>query len=208
VSNSRRSFLARNVAVVAVAQVASPTSSIAATPANAYGFDRAAFDRLIRAPFKHRQVFATGRVADGAVFVYMNNSLNAFRDGYGEGPGTLHAVAVMYGLGVALSLDDDAWKTMRIAQVLRDAGDRVSSPANDINPFVHGPIGRTIGELAERHASFLVCNNALVEFAGRLGQTAAALYPHVLPKMMIVPAGVAAINTLQEERFTLFQASM
>ena len=197
---SRRFFLAAGT--IAAASAGMPFKASAAGPA----FDRATFEACLRAPFRHRQAFASPLVADGAVLGFMFNSLNAYDTGFGEGPGTLHVAAVLYHTGVALALDDDAWRSFGIAETLRRSGDRVTASA-DGNPFVRAPQGRTVGDLQSRQASFFVCRNALEDLARRSATSLELLESHLLPGMSIVPAGVAAINALQEERFTLFVAA-
>lgn len=194
-------FLAVGGVVAAAAGV--PAIARAAAP----DFDRSGFEETVRAPFTHRQAFASPLVADGAVLGFMANSLNAYETGFGEGPGTLHAAAVLYHLGVAVALDDAAWRTFAIADGLRRDGDRVTAAAADGNPFLRQPRGRTIDELQRRHASFFVCRNALVDLARKSGTTLDSLTTHLLPGMTIVPAGVAALNALQEEHFTFFAAA-
>lgn len=198
---SRLNFLAAGAAIAAVGGV--PSVARAARTE----FDRSSFEAAVRTPFPHRQVFATPLVADGAVLGFMSNSLNAYEIGFGEGPGTLHAAAVLYHLGVALALDDDAWRTFAIADGLRRGGDRVTAATADGNPFIRQPRGWTFDELQRRHASFFVCRNALGDLARRSGTTLETLTAHLLPGMMIVPAGVAALNALQEEHFTFFAAA-
>jgi intracellular sulfur oxidation DsrE/DsrF family protein len=197
---SRRLFLAAGAVVAASGAVMLPAA--AASPE----FDRASFEARLRAPFRHRQAFASAEVADGAVLGFIFNSLNAYENGFGEGPGTLHAAAVLYHNAVALALDDLAWQTYGIPDVLRRVGDGVRT-SGDGNPFVRGPRGWSFGELQSRNASFFVCQNALTDLAQRCGTTLAALVARLLPGMMLVPAGVAAINALQEEHFTLFVAA-
>lgn len=198
---SRRTFLAASAVAAAAAGV--PVRTTAATP-----FDRAAFEARARLPFRHRQAFASPRVDDGAVLGFMYNSLNAYETGFGEGPGTLHAAGVLYHTGVALALDDDAWRTLGIADVIRKTGDVVTPAAADANPFVRLPGGWSITDLQGRGASFFVCHNALEDLARRTSVTLDVLQSRLLPGMMVVPAGVAAVNALQEERFTLFVADI
>lgn len=200
---SRRTFLAAGAIVAAAAGVATRPAAAAAA---ATTFDRSAFEARIRAPFRHRQAFASPLVAEGAVLGFMVNSLNAYESGFGEGPGTLHAAAVLYHTGVALALDDDAWRAFGVADVVRRAGDRVTATAADGNPFVRAPQAWTFGELARRNVSFFVCHNALQDLAHRCATSVDTLKAHLVPGMMMVPAGVAAVNALQEEHFTLFQA--
>ena len=194
---NRRAFLATGVAAAAL-------STIAAKPAaaDATAFDVAAFQAQIRVPFRHRQAFAAPRVANGAVLGFMLNSLNAYEHGFGEGPGTLHAAAVLYSTGAAMAMDDEAWASLHLAELTVSSGDRVLVEAGDGNPFARG-----FSELQQHNASFYVCSNALGDLARRAGTTVDVLQRHLLPGMMVVPAGVAAVNALQEERFTLFQTA-
>lgn len=197
--SSRRTFISAG-ALAAVAG-GMPLTALAAPAA----FDRAAFEARVRAPFAHRQAFASALTADGAVLGFMRNSLDAYDGPMGE-PGSLHAAAVLYHHGVALGLDDDAWRRFALANRLRAAGDRVSA-SGDGNPYLHSARGGGIAELQARHASFFVCRNALNDLATTSGTDLATLAAHLLPGTMLVPAGVAAINALQEEHFTLFVAA-
>src|ERR1700721_2488021 len=97
--NSRGTFLAASAFAAAATGVAyRPAAAASAT------FDRTTFEARIRAPFGHRQAFPSPLVSDGAVLGFMFNSLNAYETGFGDGPGTLHAAAVLYHTGVALAL--------------------------------------------------------------------------------------------------------
>jgi intracellular sulfur oxidation DsrE/DsrF family protein len=203
-ATTRRTFLVASSSVLAGASLVLPASG--AVPAS--GFDRAAFEARARAPYLHRQAFAAGDVADGAVLGFMANSLDAYERGFGEGPGTLHAAAVLYHNGVAIALNDDAWRTFGIADLVRQAGDRTSATAADGNLYLRAPRGRTIGDLQQRGASFFVCANALGDLARRASTSLDALSAQLVPGAIIVPAGVAAINALQEEHFTLFIAAV
>jgi intracellular sulfur oxidation DsrE/DsrF family protein len=195
--SNRRAFLAASVIGAALTTIeAMPVAAAAST-----AFDRAAFEARIRAPFRHRQAFAAPRVANGAVLGFMLNSLNAYEYGFGEGPGTLHAAAVFYSIGVTMAMDDEAWNTFHLSDLTVRSGDAVPAHAGDGNPF------GSFAELQQRNASFFVCSNALRDLAGRAGTTIDVLSTHLLPGMMLVPAGVAALNALQEERFTLFQTT-
>ncbi len=107
---------------------------------------------------------------------------------------------------MALALDDDAWRSFNVADVIRRAGDRVTATATDGNPFIRAPRGWTFDELARRNVSFFVCSNAMNDLARRCATSIDTFTAHLLPGMMMVPAGVAAVNALQEEHFTLFQA--
>lgn len=72
--------------------------------------------------------------------------------------------------------------------------------------------------LMQRGASFFVCNKALTGLAvsianlpsaqGSADELLSALQGHVLAGITIVPAGVAALNALQEAKFTYVQVSL
>jgi intracellular sulfur oxidation DsrE/DsrF family protein len=169
-------------------------------------FDRAKFDAVVQQPYAHRQVFAA-RGSDADVLLEeMKNSLDAYEDGFGNGKGTLHVAAVLYGSAVVFGLDDTAWGSYRLAERV-DRNDRT-------NPFVS-----VIQALMQRNASFFVCNMALtgvaVAMSNELPETQASidellakLQAHVIAGFTIVPAGVAALNALQEAKFTFVQATI
>ncbi len=172
-------------------------------------------DQAKAGTYRHRQVFAVQRVSNGAVFTSIANSLDAYEVAWGEGPGTLHAAAVFYGTAVAMALDDGAWDSHPIRGVLASAGDPVipaGRPGG--NPFNAPGAPRSIGALLRRGVSFYACNNALVGLAQAVAHRSgndeqsiyASLRDHLLPRVALVPAGVAVINALQEQRYTLFQS--
>jgi intracellular sulfur oxidation DsrE/DsrF family protein len=183
---------------------------------------------ILASPRRHRQVFGISQVRDGTGLGQMRNSLNAYEYARREGPGTLHALAVLYGTAVALALDDLVWREHRIADALRLRADEVHREgAHDGNPFAHAR-GNTavtdpadpqsaaqdasVAALARRGASFFVCLNALTGFAAALvaggfatesvDHVLAALRAHLVPGTVLVPAGVAAINDAQEAHYT------
>jgi hypothetical protein len=146
--------------------------------------DHAEVDALLKAPARHRQVFASNQLNAGAVLRYMKNALNAYQFAYAEGPGTLHPVAVLYGGSATLALDDAVWKKYNIASVItgqyNDKLDRYPGEHPDgrnANPFARprtkldddaAPAQRnslssseTVEALVKRGAHFLVCDNTL-----------------------------------------------
>jgi len=180
-------------------------------------FDLNALMTRLSEPAKHRQVFASPRVADGAVLGYMRNSLDAYETGFGEPPGSLRVAAVFYGRGVALAIDDEAWNAYKLAEALKKFGESVSHPDRRGNPYWHAPQGENSLEvLASRGAISMACNNALKGLATALSEAAgthsedvhAYLRRHLIPGAILVPAGVAALNAAQEARFTYVQATL
>lgn len=212
--SSRRIFLTAGVASAALAtSTVVPTVAVAAgARTDLYDF-RAIGERLAR-PAKHRQVYATNRVADGIIVGYMKHVMDAYEVAYGEGPGAMHAAAVFYGRGVVLGMSDEMWKTYRIVESVKRRGDVLGDTQTSGNPF-----SADFAELSKRGATFLVCDNALTDWATFLVTTAgfndktieavhADLRTHLVPNALLVPAGVAALNQAQEAHFTFVQASL
>jgi hypothetical protein len=191
------------------------------------------YDELIaraRAPFEHKQVFAATR-PNGNVFIYMRNSLNGYQFGWGEGPHTLHAVAVLNGLGVAQGVGDEGWQRYRIAQVLTNAGAPLKT-ASEGNPWLHAPAGLvpdqrsqtapfnqdvSIETLQKRGCEFYVCDTAMITLsmaivaagiASQVDRVHADLRRLLVPGGTLVPAGVAAMDAFQAERFTYYDANV
>lgn len=216
----RRDFLAAGATGVVAAAVPAAASPIPTPAPGALRFDRAAFEAVLDRPFRHKQVFATTQLAGGVVLHYMENSLKAYAEGFGEGPGTLHAAAVMYGTSLVLAFDDAMWAKYDLGPAVNAIPGYKSDPQLNAprNPFA-----ARVAALAKSGASFFVCNNALNGTIGMLAERAAKikghaplehaavhddLAAHLLEGAMIVPAGVAALNAAQEAKFTLVQASI
>ncbi len=204
---SRRGFIDGAAGVAAAGTLSSEQ------PVSLYDF--AAIEARLALPARHRQVFAVPRVADGIVFGMMRNSLIAYEETMREGPGALHVAAVFYSVGVPLGLDDDVWRRYRIAEASARRGE--PRRHGDGNPFLHDE-KRSIGTLVQRGASFFVCDNALGELATFLTAVAgttsvdaatvrADLRRHLIPRALLVPAGVATLSAAQEARFTYAQGA-
>ncbi|HEY4440144.1 MAG TPA: hypothetical protein VGN14_06785 [Candidatus Elarobacter sp.] len=227
----RTSFLSAAATIIAAGALAVPAGAGAATSPISYD----AFLASARAPFKHKQLFTSPRVNNGAIFVYMRNSLNGYQFGWHEGPGTLHPVAVLNGNGVAQGVDDAAWRTYRLADVLAANNDPVKAanaasgnpwlhPAvtltrNDADPSAAYNVDASIETLQHRGASLYICDNALLGLAQKIvaagaagGRSSGAVYTdlqaHLVPGGMLVPAGVTTVDALQQEHFTLYDAGV
>ncbi len=209
--SSRRAFIASGAAIAALpAAAAAP----AAAGPQAAVYDFAAINGRFARPAKHRQVMAVNRVADGSIVGYLKHSMDAYEVAMGEGPGVMHVAAVFYGLGVVLGLGDAMWRSYRLVENLKRRGDTLSSPTAGVHPFASDFAG-----LVARGASFFVCDNALADWATFLVTSGgfndrtiegvrADLRGHLIAGALLVPAGVAALNSAQEARFTFFQATL
>jgi len=205
---SRRAFISGSATVAAVAS----TQTCASAASSPYDFG-AINARLARVA-KHRQVMAVNRVADGIVVGYMKHAMDAYETAMAEGPGSLHVAAVFYGRGVVLGVGNEMWKTYRLAESLKRRGDLLSVQGSSGHPFADD-----FTSLVKRGSTFLVCDNALTDWATFLVTSGgfndrtiervhADLRTNLFPGALLVPAGVAALNTAQEARFTYFQATL
>jgi intracellular sulfur oxidation DsrE/DsrF family protein len=234
VSMNRARFLSTAAAALAVALAAAGVVggiALAAGDGAVISYD--AFLASARAPFRHKQLFTSPRANNGAIFAYMRNSLNGYQFGWNEGPGTLHAAAVLNGMGVAQGVNDEMWARYGLGALLTRNGDPVKALAADhLNPWLHpaaqyarddaDPNGAfnqdaSIGTLLRRGATFYVCNNALRALATKIVEAGAGkdvesvhaeLRRNLIPGALLVPAGVTTIDALQQEHFTLYDASV
>lgn len=211
---SRRTFLAAGAALVSAAGNESHPTIAAAATGRSELYDFPAIAARLARPAKHRQVYATNRVADGVVIGYMNHVMDAYEGAYADGIGAMHVAAVFYGRGVVLGLNDEMWATYRIAEAVKRRGDVLTVP-----PAIQNPFTAEFKNLTKRGATFLVCDNALADWATYLVTTAGFndrtieavrtdLRSHLIGDAFLVPAGVAALNEAQEAHFTFAQASI
>jgi hypothetical protein len=227
---SRTAFLGATGAVALSTQLVRPADAAVVAPNPTQGLPYNDFIARARAPFAHRQMFASTR-PNGNVFVFMRNSLNGYQFGWGEGPHTLHAVAVYNGLGVAQGVGDEGWSRYRLRDVLSHDGLTVSSTGTG-NPWLHSPAGLAVDQtsqaspfnqdfsietLVKRGCEFFVCDTAMITLSQAIVRAGAAsnadavhadLRGLLAPGATLVPAGVAAMDALQAEHFTFFDANV
>ncbi len=205
----------------AAAETAPSPQPSAAPPMGAvpFHFDRDAFTAILNKPYPHRQLItATGWDEGEGVPHYLGNSMRAYADpaGFAAGPNSLHCVAVLYGTSIAMVLDDAAWQKYPIGVATsKDMAKPISPSAPDFPR--KNPMLAQINDLVANHdVSFFVCNNAFSGLAAYLARGNDGSKPsreqvvamhddlaaHFVPGVMLVPAGVAAINAVQEAHFT------
>jgi len=187
-------------------------------------FDRAGFATILAKPYPHRQLITAISYAQAeAVPKYLRNSLRAYEDpdGFAAGPNGLHCVAVLYGPAIAMALDDAAWAKYPIGTLtVRDRTKPVDPNAPDL-PHKNPLLADATALVVHHDVTFFICNNALSGIAESFarsidgGETTRAhvvaihddLVTHLIPGSMLVPAGVATINAVQEAHFTYLPSS-
>ncbi|GAC1571963.1 MAG: hypothetical protein NVS3B7_02390 [Candidatus Elarobacter sp.] len=216
----------------AAVDVAAAAPAAAATPApvaDAKILDQAAFRARIAtgAGVLHRQAIAAARVDDAASLQFAVNTLNGFTNGWHVAPAAVQVAIVLAGSACTIALDDAAWRTYRLADIVRAVkNDFLTVDATEGNPWsrpsatLDPNADRSIPALLKRGVRIFVCNTALGEISNRVVKAGfaagatdafavqAALRLRVLPGCDIVPAGISAVSVLQESGYTYFSAAL
>jgi intracellular sulfur oxidation DsrE/DsrF family protein len=211
----------------AVAALAAGVVEAAGAPASAADnavLDEAAFVARIRSSAKHRQLIAAPRVDDGAPLQFVINTLNGFHTAWHEPDANVQIALVLYGSAVTIGLDDDAWRTYKLAEIVKKVQQEfLTVDASQGNPWSHAAPGRggdrSVPALIARGVRIILCNTALGDVANRIvaagynaGDDAfavqAKLRARALPGTDIVPAGISSVAVLQENGYSFFSAAL
>ena len=166
---------------------------------------------------KHRQLFDVPEPDAGAVLRHARNYLDVWRDAYGVPERDINLVVVFYARTVPLGLQDAMWDKYKLGAALSLTDASTSAPLVR-NYFAHPQTGDPVGDgtpessieaLQRRGVVFLLCNNALQRWSGRLekqGLGSAAeihddLVAHALPGVTVVPAAFIAMTKAHEHGF-------
>jgi hypothetical protein len=181
-----------------------------ATPAEGAGVSAApAWLTALDAP--NRMLFDAPHPAGAVPLVHALNYYESWKAAEGVGDDAIDAVITLYGGTTLHGLDDAMWAKYGLGEAMgQTAPDGTPYTTNPwrVDPVFDGnplpPAG--IEALAGRGATFLLCNNALTYFAGKVaaahGLDAEAVYgdmkAHILPEVTLVPAMVVAIDQAQQ----------
>jgi intracellular sulfur oxidation DsrE/DsrF family protein len=227
---TRADFLATG-ALAALAATPSPKPE--AKPAYPpLGFDTKAFDDALKSasngPAAHRHMFAAQRIDSGQVFGTMQGVLDAYAS-TGVDVATVASVAILYhGMSVVLALDDAMWnryvlpnrdKAFKEAKEQAKDLDSVYDASTKGNPCLHRTNKEddaSIERLTSEGSRFFVCNHALQGVASFLARGLKAdkltvyrdLAAHLVPRSMLVPAGIWAVHAIQERGYTYQQVNL
>lgn len=188
-------------------------------------YDRAAMMKVLSKSSPHRQVFQSVSptvIVPGvaSLYLHMQNSMNAYE--FSLGLGTLEALGVLIGPSCVLALNDAMWTKYAIG---KNAGESPLAATN-IYYKATSPLKRNVKPddpagiyqdwsaeaLMKRGASFFVCANALFGLAASISQKAKTALPdtladfkrNLLPGIIMVPAGVAAVQQAQEMGWKIY----
>ena len=188
-------------------------------------YDYAGMMATLRNPNPHKQVFSTSSILVqpganyAAIYAHMQFAMNGYDLSIGPGSGKLATLAVFSGASVALALNDDMWQTYRIGDrygiaktnIYYKAKSDLDVHSTPSNP--HGLYQDLSGQaVLARGGSFMVCHNALANFAaGAAARLSKApnnvleeMLHNLLPGFKIVPAGVTAVQLAQEHGWKLY----
>jgi intracellular sulfur oxidation DsrE/DsrF family protein len=164
---------------------------------------------------KHRQFFDATSVNQGfpllfaLVFMNQNNAAYSLQDNQ------LSAVVGLRHEAVPIGLSDPIWAKYKLGEFFKITDNETKAPATR-NVFAHthpGDMmmsGGSVNELQARGVTFTACNVALTVLSGMAAQAAGlpADKAHdewvagLLPGVVLVPAGVLAVNRAQERGCT------
>ncbi|PYO92959.1 MAG: hypothetical protein DMD62_11510 [Gemmatimonadetes bacterium] len=199
----RRTFLSTVAALSAVPALERPASNSDAWLGQLKG--------------KHRQLFDAPEPDGGTVLRHVRSYLDIWRDAYGVPERDVSVVVVLYARTAPFGVQDEMWAKYKLGAALNLSDTTTSAPLVR-NYFAHPQPGDPVGDgtpessiesLQRRGAVFLLCNNSLQRWSGRLekqglGSAAeihADLRAHALPGVVIVPAAIIAMTKAQEHGF-------
>jgi intracellular sulfur oxidation DsrE/DsrF family protein len=206
--SDRRAFLGAVATLSAGAVLRIDGGGTSPSPSDAW------LDRL---KGKHRQLFDVPEPDGGAVLRHARAYLDVWRDTYGVPERDINVVVVFYARTVPLGLQDAMWAKYKLGEAINLTDPTTNAPLVR-NYFMHPQPGDPVGDgtpessiesLQRRGVVFLLCNNALLRWSGRLeklGLGSAAeihddLVAHALPGVTVVPAAFIAMTKAHEHGF-------
>lgn len=214
-SSHRRGFLGRVGAAVGLGLMARLPAELSAEPVQGPDPVDKTDKWLDTLKGKHRMLFDMTSPNDGVGLLHIRNWMNTWRDAYGLKDAELNAIGTLYGKTVPLGFSDDMWVKYKFGTALNitDAATKAPLARNMFahpkpgDPLAFGFLDSAIEAVQARGALFILCNNALNFWISRLAAAPGAAKPdviradllaHLLPKVVVVPGMVVAINKAQE----------
>lgn len=200
---SRRSFLSSVGALAG----ASLLPNVGEAAQAAQGWDLSFVDRFTG---KHKQVFDL--MDTNLALVVIMNWLDAWESVYGLKHPEVNAIGAIAGKGFAINASDELYAKFPIGQLF-GINDSTGKPATK-SPFLEGGTGRMAGAgvrpLQARGVTFWMCNNALMNVAGRIANAVQRPQPEIYsevraglnPGVIVVPAHTMLVGIVQEKGFT------
>ncbi len=166
----------------------------------------------------HAQIFAMPAPNGGFPLLHVRNYAHSYRSAFGQSYPHVLPIVGLYGFSTPLAFNDAMWEKYGFGAAT-GVNDRVTKAAATRNVFAAAPEGELLGAearidipgdssitaLQALGTRFIVCNNAFNFWVARLAEglnrpatdIRAELEANMLPKMIIVPAMVVAMNQAQ-----------
>ena len=164
---------------------------------------------------KHRQVFDSPQIAEGAALDQARMFMRGYSDVYGTTDAETSAVLVIRHEAIPIVLNDETWDRYELGKKFKLKDPTTGKPARR-NPFLNPLEGDkyalvwldgSVEKLLERGAVVLACNMALGGFAGEyIMKHDGVKFPEardrakaaVLPGVVLQPSGIFAVARAQE----------
>ena len=168
---------------------------------------------LTRLNGKHRQFFDAVSPNDGWGLVFANTFMNKNMEAYGLKPHEITTVVGLRHMAMPLALNSEMWSKYKVGQFINVMDKSTKAPATrnvyaNVRPGDVFMDGASVDSILSRGGIVTACNVALTVLAG-MAAGAAGLPPdgaaaewraNLLPGVVVVPAGVLAVNRAQEHQ--------
>jgi hypothetical protein len=221
-TTTRRDFVGRlTTSAIALGVGSAPAAALAASatleePVAGQKWDNSWLNGI---KGNHAQIFDMPAPNGGLGLLHVQNYVDTYKDALGIAYPKALAVVSLYGMTTPLAFNDAMWAKYHFGDVLK-VNDRTTKAVALRNVFAAAgmagaPLGAeytfeipgtsSIASLQARGVRFILCNNALNFWVGRLaagsgGNTTTIrndLLANTLPKVVLVPAMVIAFNQAQ-----------
>ncbi len=167
----------------------------------------------------HAQIFDMPAPNGGFGLLHILNYIDTYKEALGLSYPKVVTLVQLYGMTTPLAFNDAMWAKYQFGKAL-NTNDRATKAAATRNVFAAAgmagaPLGAdyafeipgavSIASLQSKGARFLLCNNAFNFWVGRIASASGGksadvrkdLEGNMLPKVILVPAAVIAINQAQ-----------
>lgn len=171
---------------------------------------------------KHKMLFDVPEPDGGTALRHGHGYLDGWRDAYATPESDVNLVVAMYGRTTPWGVTDAMWEKYKLGAAIGLTDSTTDAPPVR-NWFAHPKPGDPVGDgtpassieaLQARGVTFLLCNNALQRWSGRLEKSGlgtakdihADLTAHALPGVVIVPNVLISMNKAHEKGFTMVRS--
>lgn len=177
---------------------------------------------LDRVKGKHRVLLDVPEPDGGTALRHAHGVLDTWQGTYGVPARDVSVVVVLYGRTTPWGVTDAMWEKYKLGAAIGLTDPATNAPL-ERNMFAHPKPGDPVGDgtpassieaLQSRGVIFLLCNNALERWSGRLEKSGlgtakdihADLSAHALPGVVIVPNALISMTLAHEKGFATIRS--